>query len=120
MTEPSCFFLCSHLEHEACIRDICELKWHLRQKKETLDQVKDKVAHTQVLHRRLNEDIDFVKKHGPLVKEKLELEDDFMSKIKAAQVEVLCLMVSTVRDHQINVPHKSNRTHVFTLEESTI
>ncbi|XP_031418799.1 coiled-coil domain-containing protein 178 isoform X2 [Clupea harengus] len=74
-------------EHEACIRDICELKWHLRQKKETLEQVKDKVAHTQVLHRRLNEDIDFVKKHGPLVKEKLELEDDFMTKIKAAQVE---------------------------------
>ncbi|KAL2097790.1 hypothetical protein ACEWY4_006997 [Coilia grayii] len=74
-------------EHEACMRDISELMWHLKRKKEKLEQVKDKVTHTEVLHHRLTEDINFVKKHGPLVKEKLEMESAIMSKIKAAQTE---------------------------------
>ncbi|XP_041962522.1 coiled-coil domain-containing protein 178 isoform X3 [Alosa sapidissima] len=74
-------------EHEACMRDIRELNWHLIRKKGKLEQVKDKVTHTQVLHLRLNEDIDFVKKHGPLVKEKLVMETDIMNKIRAAQIE---------------------------------
>ncbi|XP_062412169.1 coiled-coil domain-containing protein 178 isoform X2 [Sardina pilchardus] len=74
-------------EHESCIRDILELNWHLTRKKGKLEQVKDKVTHTQMFNLRLNEDIDFVKKHGPLVKEKLEMENEIMNRIRAAQIE---------------------------------
>ncbi|XP_066545763.1 coiled-coil domain-containing protein 178 [Amia ocellicauda] len=74
-------------EHEACMRDISELQWHLKFKKERLTQVKNRLMQTEVLNQRLKEDIDFVKKHGPLVKEKLELESSVMNQINNAQME---------------------------------
>ncbi|KAM4605255.1 LOW QUALITY PROTEIN: coiled-coil domain-containing protein 178 [Polymixia lowei] len=76
-------------EHEACIRDIAELKWHLKRRKDKLDQGKGKLLHAEVLNQRLNEDISFVKKHGPLVKEKLELESDIVTQMNTAQTEKL-------------------------------
>ncbi|CAB1326386.1 unnamed protein product, partial [Coregonus sp. 'balchen'] len=76
-------------EHEACTRDISELKWHLKLGRDKLHQVKDRMIKTEVLNQRLNEDIDFIKKNGPLVKEKLQLESDFMIQINTAQHEAL-------------------------------
>lgn len=81
--------MCPPPAHEACTRDISELKWHLKLKRDKLHQVKDRTIHTEVLNQRLNEDIDFVKKHGPLVREKLQLESDVMNQIKNAQHEVM-------------------------------
>lgn len=89
----------------------------MKRKKEKLEQVKEKVTHTQVLHHRLIEDIDFVKKHKPLVKEKLEMETEIMSKIKAAQIEVLSITVLIVQDLKSSkracVCPVSNMTHAF-------
>lgn len=65
----------------------------MKRKKEKLEQVKDKVTHTHVLHVRMSEDIDFVRKHEPLVNEKLEMETEIMSKIKVAQIEVVSFSV---------------------------
>ncbi|XP_064791072.1 coiled-coil domain-containing protein 178-like isoform X1 [Oncorhynchus masou masou] len=76
-------------EHEACTRDISELKWHLKMRRDKLHQVTDRLIKTEVLNRRLNEDIDFIKKNGPLVKEKLQLESDFMIQINTAQHKAL-------------------------------
>ncbi|KAL6489199.1 hypothetical protein MHYP_G00029400 [Metynnis hypsauchen] len=75
------------IEYEACIRDINELKWHLKVKKDQMQQVRNSLSHTEVQNRWLVEDIDFVKKHGPLVKEKLQLESEIMKQIKSAQAE---------------------------------
>lgn len=50
--------------------------------------MKDKLSHTQVLNQRLLDDIDFIKKHGPLVKEKLEFERNIMNQINTAQQQV--------------------------------
>ncbi|XP_067108447.1 coiled-coil domain-containing protein 178 [Osmerus mordax] len=72
-------------EHEACTRDICELQWHLRFGRDRLTHVKDKLSHTAVVNQRLLDDIDFIKKHGPLVKEKLEFERNIMNQINTAQ-----------------------------------
>uniref|UniRef100_UPI003AAA84F5 coiled-coil domain-containing protein 178 n=1 Tax=Centroberyx gerrardi TaxID=166262 RepID=UPI003AAA84F5 len=74
-------------EHEACIRDITELKWHLKLKREKLDQVQEKMLHLEVLNQRLHEDIGFIEKHAPLVKEKLEFETGVMNQISTAQAE---------------------------------
>ncbi|XP_030623509.1 coiled-coil domain-containing protein 178 [Chanos chanos] len=74
-------------EHEACSRDICELKWHLKKRKDQLQQVKDRLIQTEVLNQRLNEDIDFVKREGCLVKGKLQLESEIMEQIQSSQDE---------------------------------
>lgn len=76
------------LEHEACIRDITELKWQLKLEREKLDQDQEKLAHTEVLNQRLHEDISFAKKQVPIVKENLDLQRGIINQIDTAQAEV--------------------------------
>ncbi|KAM6948712.1 coiled-coil domain-containing protein 178 [Aplochiton taeniatus] len=85
-------------EHEACARDISELKWHLKLRGEKLIQVKDKYNQAEVLNKRLHEDITFVEKHGPLVKEKLQLESRVMNQIQMAQEEAHNTFAKTTND----------------------
>ncbi|KAJ8034089.1 hypothetical protein HOLleu_24515 [Holothuria leucospilota] len=72
-------------EHEACAADIAELKWHCAYRGRQLTRVKNKVESAEMLNARLNEDIAFVKKHCPLVEEKLDLEMEAMKRIDEAQ-----------------------------------
>ncbi|XP_016093486.1 coiled-coil domain-containing protein 178 [Sinocyclocheilus grahami] len=74
-------------EREACSTDIAELTWQLKIRRDQLPQVRDRLAHTEVLNRRLKEDIDFMRKHGPLVHERLQLESEIMKQIRTAQSE---------------------------------
>lgn len=74
-------------EREACSTDIAELTWQLKMRRDQLPQVKDRLTHTEVLNRRLKEDIDFMRKHGPLVHERLQLESEIMKQIRTAQSE---------------------------------
>ncbi|XP_040000007.1 coiled-coil domain-containing protein 178 [Xiphias gladius] len=74
-------------EHEACIRDITELKWQLKLEREKLDQVQEKLSHTEVLNQHLHEDIDFAKKQIPIVKENLDLQRTIINQINTAQSE---------------------------------
>ncbi|XP_076000564.1 coiled-coil domain-containing protein 178 [Genypterus blacodes] len=74
-------------EHEACVRDITELKWHLNLEQEKLDQAQEKLCHIEVLNRRLHEDISFVNKQAPLVKENLEFQTGIINEINSAQAE---------------------------------
>lgn len=76
------------LEHEACIRDITELKWQLKQEKEKLDQAQEKLSHTEVLNQRLHEDINFAKKQIVIVKENLAIQRDIINQINSAKAEV--------------------------------
>uniref|UniRef100_A0A9J7ZH71 Si:dkeyp-7a3.1 n=1 Tax=Cyprinus carpio carpio TaxID=630221 RepID=A0A9J7ZH71_CYPCA len=75
-------------EREACSTDIAELTWQLKIRRDQLPQVRDRLTHTEVLNRRLKEDIDFMRKHGPLVHERLQLESEIMKQIRTAQSEV--------------------------------
>ncbi|XP_051738645.1 coiled-coil domain-containing protein 178 isoform X2 [Ctenopharyngodon idella] len=74
-------------EREACSTDIAELTWQLKMRRDQLPQVRDRLTHTEVLNRRLKEDIDFMRKHGPLVHERLQLESEIMKQIQTAQSE---------------------------------
>ncbi|MGH0139399.1 UNVERIFIED_CONTAM: hypothetical protein FKN15_069489 [Acipenser sinensis] len=74
-------------EHESCVRDICELQWHLKCKEEIQKQVQERLTKTEVLNQRLQDDIDFVKKHGPLLKEKMKMESLTISLIEKSQEE---------------------------------
>ncbi|XP_062617732.1 coiled-coil domain-containing protein 178-like [Saccostrea cucullata] len=72
-------------EHEACIMDLNELTWHCNYGGRNEQRVKNKTSAAELLNKRLKDDIAFVKKHIPLVEEKLELEKLAMEKIKNAQ-----------------------------------
>lgn len=72
-------------EHEACIMDLNELSWHCNYGGRNLQRVQNKTSAAELLNKRLKDDIEFVKKHIPLVEEKLELEKLAMEKIKNAQ-----------------------------------
>ncbi|XP_023139452.2 coiled-coil domain-containing protein 178 [Amphiprion ocellaris] len=74
-------------EHEACIRDITELKWQLKLEREKLDQVQEKLIHTEVLNQHLHEEINFAKKQIPFVSENLDLQKDIINQISTAQAE---------------------------------
>nr|CAB3228302.1 coiled-coil domain-containing protein 178-like [Phallusia mammillata] len=72
-------------EHDACAFDISELQWHVSYTERQLERSKERVTAAQVLNDSLNEDINFVKKHCPLVEEKLTMEKEAMKKIRTTQ-----------------------------------
>ncbi|XP_076807263.1 uncharacterized protein LOC143450548 [Clavelina lepadiformis] len=72
-------------EHDACAFDISELQWHVSYTERQLERSKENVEVAQVLNDSLKEDINFVKKHCPLVEEKLTIEKEAMKKIKTMQ-----------------------------------
>nr|XP_009861454.2 coiled-coil domain-containing protein 178-like isoform X1 [Ciona intestinalis] len=72
-------------EHEACACDISELQWHVSYTTRQLERSKERVHAAQLLNASLKEDINFVKKHCPLVEEKLLIEKESMKEIKSMQ-----------------------------------
>lgn len=76
------------LEYEACTRDIAELRWHLRVNNDQLQQVRNILKQAEAQNHQLLKNIDFIKKQGPLVKEKLCLEDENVKQIETARIEV--------------------------------
>ncbi|XP_062260354.1 coiled-coil domain-containing protein 178 [Platichthys flesus] len=74
-------------EHEACSRDISELKWQLKLEKEKLDKLQEKLSDSEVLNQHLHEDINFAQKQTPIVKENLDLQRTAINQINAAQAK---------------------------------
>ncbi|CAG5896631.1 unnamed protein product, partial [Menidia menidia] len=74
-------------EHEACIRDITELKFQLKMEREKLEQVQQKFSRTEVLNQHLKGDISFAKKQIPIVRENLEHQKSITIPIKNAHAK---------------------------------
>ncbi|XP_033993956.1 coiled-coil domain-containing protein 178 isoform X1 [Trematomus bernacchii] len=74
-------------EHEACIKDITELKQRLKLEREKLNQAQEKLSHTEICNQSLHEDIHFAKKQTPIVKENLELQRGIIKQINSTQAE---------------------------------
>ncbi|XP_041357079.1 coiled-coil domain-containing protein 178-like [Gigantopelta aegis] len=74
-------------EHEACIIDLNELQWHVAYRRRMEKRIRDRMESAELLNTRYKDDIAFVKRHIPLVQEKLQLEVEAMDKIKRAQGE---------------------------------
>ena len=75
-------------EHEACIRDVTELKRLLALDRVKLDQAQEKLSQAEVLNQRLHQEISSAKKQIPIVKESLELQRGIVTWLKVAQAEV--------------------------------
>ncbi|XP_019403171.1 PREDICTED: coiled-coil domain-containing protein 178 [Crocodylus porosus] len=61
-------------EYEACAQDISELQWYFHCKNHQLQQVQNQVLKIKAVNKKIQEDVDFMKKHSPLLEEKLNLE----------------------------------------------
>lgn len=95
-------------EHEACIRDVTELKRQLALDRDKLDQAQEKLSHAKVLNQRLHQEISSAKTQIPVVKESLELQRGIITWIKAAQAEV-----RHVASQQTSFGFTSHLGHVF-------
>lgn len=84
------------LEHEACIRDITELKWQIKVEREKLDQAQEKLSHTEALNQRLHEDINFAKKQIPIIRENMDLQRSIIDQINASQAEVASNLIYSI------------------------
>ncbi|KAM8811048.1 coiled-coil domain-containing protein 178 [Eudromia elegans] len=71
-------------EYEACTQDILELQWHFDCKSHQLQQVENQVLKIETANNKIQEDIDFMKKHSPLLEEKLNREDEATKDVLAA------------------------------------
>ncbi|KAM4727983.1 coiled-coil domain-containing protein 178 [Anableps anableps] len=74
-------------EHEACSRDIAELKWQLKLQKQKVDQVQEKLLQAELLNRKLQEDIEFARNQIPIVKENMDRQKGILHQISIAQAE---------------------------------
>ncbi|XP_066434142.1 coiled-coil domain-containing protein 178 isoform X2 [Eleutherodactylus coqui] len=79
-------------EYDASAQDLSELQWHISCKKQELEKSVDRMAKTEAVKARREEKIDFIKKHRPLLDDKLHLEGDAMSRIKEAQAIATILL----------------------------
>uniref|UniRef100_A0A8C5WGZ9 Coiled-coil domain-containing protein 178 n=1 Tax=Leptobrachium leishanense TaxID=445787 RepID=A0A8C5WGZ9_9ANUR len=79
-------------EYEAVEQDISELQWHIACKEQDLHNALSKAFKTEEANAKIQEEIDFLKKHSPLLDDKLTLESDVMEKIKQAQEEATALL----------------------------
>ncbi|NXA33574.1 CC178 protein, partial [Eudromia elegans] len=75
-------------EYEACTQDILELQWHFDCKSHQLQQVENQVLKIETANNKIQEDIDFMKKHSPLLEEKLNREDEATKDVLAAYEKV--------------------------------
>ncbi|XP_052559840.1 coiled-coil domain-containing protein 178 isoform X3 [Tympanuchus pallidicinctus] len=71
-------------EYETCARDTLELQWHLDCKSRQLRQVQNQILKIEAVSRRIQEDVDFMKKHSPLLEEKLNLEGEAVKDVLLA------------------------------------
>ncbi|XP_035994160.1 coiled-coil domain-containing protein 178 isoform X2 [Fundulus heteroclitus] len=74
-------------EHEACSRDITELKWLLKLENQKVDQVQKKLSQAEMLNRKLQEDVDFARNQIPIVRENLDRQNDALRQIGTVQAE---------------------------------
>lgn len=70
------------LEYEACSKDITELKWDLKVKKDLMKQLRNSISHREQQNCQLLKDIDFIRKHEQL-ENKLQLVMEVMKQIKS-------------------------------------
>ncbi|KAM6103919.1 coiled-coil domain-containing protein 178 isoform 1-T1 [Theristicus caerulescens] len=71
-------------EYKMCVQDTLELQWHFDCKTCQLQQVQNQILKTETVNRKIQEDTDFMKKHSPLLEEKLNLEGEAVKDVLLA------------------------------------
>ncbi|NWR61409.1 CC178 protein, partial [Bucorvus abyssinicus] len=75
-------------EYEMRLQDTLELQWHFDCKSHHLRQVQNQILQLETANRRIEEDIDCMKKHSPLLEEKLNLEGEAVKEVLLAYEKV--------------------------------
>ncbi|KAM8967622.1 coiled-coil domain-containing protein 178 isoform 2-T2 [Pelodytes ibericus] len=78
--------------YEVVAEDITELQWHITCKKQDLENALNIAGKIEAANAKIQEEIDFIKKHSPLLEEKLNFECEAMNRINEAQVEATKLL----------------------------
>ncbi|KAF1475655.1 hypothetical protein FQV08_0004480, partial [Pygoscelis antarcticus] len=74
-------------EYEMCVQDTLELQWHFDCKSRQLRQVQNQILKTETVNGKI-QDRDFMKKHSPLLEEKLNLEGEGVKDVLLAYEKV--------------------------------
>lgn len=75
-------------ENEKWLQDTLELQWHFDCKSRCLRQAQNQVLQIETVIRKIEEDIDCMKKHSPLLEEKLNLEGESVREVLLAYEKV--------------------------------
>uniref|UniRef100_G1L135 Coiled-coil domain containing 178 n=1 Tax=Ailuropoda melanoleuca TaxID=9646 RepID=G1L135_AILME len=76
-------------EHEAYLRDIIELRWHLEDKAYQLKHFEEQKAKLEEANAKLQADIDYMNKHGPLINSKQNQELEALKEFHIKKFEVM-------------------------------
>ncbi|XP_053323434.1 coiled-coil domain-containing protein 178 [Spea bombifrons] len=97
-------------EYEAVAPVISELQWHVSCKMQDLENALNKADKTETANARLQEEIHFIKKHSPLLEDKLHQEGHITSKILQAQAEATILLEEAERERKASEIKFENAT----------
>uniref|UniRef100_A0A8C0LXB9 Coiled-coil domain containing 178 n=2 Tax=Canis lupus familiaris TaxID=9615 RepID=A0A8C0LXB9_CANLF len=76
-------------EHEAYLRDIIELRWHLEDKAYQLKHFEEQKTKLEEANAKLQADIDYMNKHGPLINSKHNKELETLKEFYTKKFEVM-------------------------------
>ncbi|XP_062933570.1 coiled-coil domain-containing protein 178 [Cynocephalus volans] len=78
-------------EHEAYLRDIVELRWHLEDKVSQLEQIEGQKRKLEEANAKIQADVDYMQKHGPLLDSKRNQELEVLKELYQKKTEVMDL-----------------------------
>ncbi|CAD7674909.1 unnamed protein product [Nyctereutes procyonoides] len=76
-------------EHEAYLRDIIELRWHLEDKAYQLKHFEEQKTKLEEANAKLQADIDYMNKHGPLINSKHNKELETLKEFYTKKFELM-------------------------------
>lgn len=76
------------LEHEAHMRDILELRWHIEDKSYEIKQLEKKRAGWEEANEKIQADIDYMNEHSTLLNSKLLQEMEDLKEYGKKKIEV--------------------------------
>ncbi|KQL58618.1 hypothetical protein AAES_24317 [Amazona aestiva] len=105
-------------EYDLCAEDILELQWHLGCKRHQLQQIQNQILPIETDNRKIQEDIDLMKKHSHLLEEKLHLEGEAVKDVLLVyeKIEDLNNKMAVQRDESAKISDSSSEV-VKAVEE---
>ncbi|XP_045880313.1 coiled-coil domain-containing protein 178 [Meles meles] len=82
-------------EHEAYLGDIVELQWHLEDKAYQLKHFEEQQAKLEEVNAKLQADIDYMNKFGPLINSKQNQEHEALKEFQTKKFEAMELYKQT-------------------------
>ncbi|KAM6148370.1 coiled-coil domain-containing protein 178 [Erethizon dorsatum] len=82
-------------EHEAYLRDIIELRWHLEDRNHQVEQLQKQKTKLEEANAKVQADIDFMQDHAALLDSKRRQEEEALQEFYQKKIEVMKLSRQT-------------------------